>query len=566
METVMNDVAILYQSARAKHRNGDVAGAETDYRAVIDFDPRHADAHANLGFLFLLKNDLAGADREIRTALGLQPDHADALKSLAELRLRQGNRWAMQEHYNKANRAFHHAASLPDGKELWRWKSLGFCPTVFQNEFSVNRYWQRLHEGLDNALAANVPVDWRTILSDGFTPSFNLPHLGKCCREIKEKFARFFEKAFPHERPSFEIVRKHRTKIRLGFVVTAGHHRGFFRAHLHLLQHLDLKKFDVYVICPAPIVPECRRTVYRDGVVFIGLPRDFLHAAETLRKTQCDLLYHWKVGGGALDYFLPFLNAAPIQCVSYGSHGTSGVGLVDYFISTAQLESPSAQASYTERLVLLDSYATSHPREGRTVVRRAELDLPEQGAIYFCAQRLPKYHPCFDAYLKRILEKDSNGNMILLTGKHPPLKELFSQRLQHNLGDALFKRVRLVAHLPLNEYKKYVAASTCLLDSPVYAGDLTTHDAFENGVPVVTQNGELLVQRYTSGLCSLMGLDELVANNLEEYSDVAVRLGTDSDYRDDIHRKILERNDVVFAPDATLRDYESFFEKTCSRT
>jgi predicted O-linked N-acetylglucosamine transferase (SPINDLY family) len=98
------------------------------------------------------------------------------------------------------------------------------------------------------------------------------------------------------------------------------------------------------------------------------------------------------------------------------------------------------------------------------------------------------------------------------------------------------------------------------LDSPVYTGDLTTRDAFDQGVPVVTVPGELLVQRCTSGLYRLMGIDSLIAADAEEYATIAVRLGTEPDYRQAMSEQIVQKREPVFSPEETVRDYEQFFE------
>jgi len=244
-----------------------------------------------------------------------------------------------------------------------------------------------------------------------------------------------------------------------------------------------------------------------------------------------------------------------------GTHGTSGVRAVDYYISSAILGPPESASQYTKRLVLLGSYATSHEHEPpQKPATREELGLPQNGALYFCPHRLPKYHPLFDNYLRLILEKDSTGYLLLTTGKDKEQAAPFVFRLRHALGDDLFRRVLLAPSFSLDVYKKHLSVASCVLDSPVYVGDLTTHDAFDQGVPVVTVPGELLVQRYTSGLYRLMGIDSLIATNLEEYATIAVRLGTEPDYRQSMSEQIIQKREPVFSPEDTVRDYEQFFE------
>ncbi len=423
-----------------------------------------------------------------------------------------------------------------------------------------------LNKNLDIALQKNIAIDWQTLPTDGFTPSFNLPHLDRCCREIKEKFAKLFERAFPISPYNNEAQQSHRGRIRVGFVVTTGHHRGFLRVYRHVLETINPKRFDILFICPAEIVETCRKSVRNDNITWIGLPSRFERAIEALRETRCDILYHWKVGGGTLDYFLALSKSAPIQCTSYGTHGTSGAFSVDYYISSAILETPKAASHYTEKLVLLNSYATSHRSEN--VPRSVEVDisvrelfgLPKEGALYFCPHRLPKYHPRIDAYFQAVLERDTTGHLLILAGNQRHLAGVFVERLRKTLSPDIFKRIIVRPSLPYEKYQKLLTCVDSILDSPIYVGDLTTHDAFERGIPVVTQMGDLLVQRYTGGLYRAMDMDFLVAKNTEQYAEIAVKLGTEPDFRDDARRMILGRNHIVFSPSEVTEEYEQFFE------
>ncbi|GHT26768.1 hypothetical protein FACS18942_04840 [Planctomycetales bacterium] len=541
------------------HRLDEAASA---FQKAASLNPSYADARSNLGFVCLLKNDLKRAEYELESALTLKPNHPDAQKHFCELKFRQGNYFASQERFDIALRAFQQAASLPGGQKLWYWRYLNFCPSVFFDEESIIHYWGYLNRELDRASEHLPSIHNETLPRDGFTPSFNLPHLNKCCREVKEKFARLFEKTFNYERSK---PNKNHKKIRVGFVVTEGHHRGFLRVHRHLLEHLDVKKFDIFFICPNSIIDSCRQSVQNEAINYVGFSNRFDLAVKTLFEIQCDVLYHWKVGGGTLDYFLAMVKAASVQCTSLGTHGTSGVSAVDYYISTSQLEIPNSAEQYTEQLILFDSYPTSHPFEQPVpTASRSELGLPADGAVYFCPHRLPKYHPCFDRYFQMILEGDRAGHIFLCTGKKKHLAERLKERLQRSLGTALMPRIHFLPALPLDIYKKYLSAATCILDSPVYAGDLTTHDALCQGTPTITQEGKFLVQRYTAGLYRRMGLEQLIGTDAEDYSRIAVRLGTEPDYREEISRSILKRSRLVFEPANTVRDYEAFFERVCS--
>ena len=77
---------------------------------------------------------------------------------------------------------------------------------------------------------------------------------------------------------------------------------------------------------------------------------------------------------------------------------------------------------------------------------------------------------------------------------------------------------------------------------------------------VVTIPGELLIHRVTSGLYRLMGIESLIAADAEGYATIAARLGKEPDYRQSMREQIIQKSELVFAPENMVHDYEQFFE------
>ncbi len=627
----MNDIADLYQQALAKHRNGDVSGAEQEYKAVLniapdhagawhflglvfhlqqrsdlalghletslklcdskatfhnnygvvlkdlhrfvparsafqralELDPEYADAHANLGHVHLLLNAPEDAEISLRKALALQPQHPDAQRHLAELKFRQGNHLVEKEDFAAANRMFQEASMMSGGKPSWKFKSLSFCPTVFPDERMIARYWERLGEGLEIAQQADLPLDWRTLPTDGFIPSFHLPHHGRCCKDIRRQFAEIFASCFPQNRP----VLKRKGRYRIGFHVFHGHEGGFIRGSGGIIERLDRKRFDVVILCPKQAVNHFRSEIHSDDVTYVPLDGPFEAVAQRTRDAACDLIYYRKVGSDPWSYFLPFTRPAPIQCTSYGTHGTSGVSAIDYFLSSSFVEPKNGQDYYTEKLFCLEAMPTfQHCPPPPENVQRSEFNLPSSGPLYFCPHRTSKYHPSFDPLLKEILDRDSSGHFILLTGRDPRGNEVLHERLRRNLGSDLLKRVQFFPALPYDQYLRLLSVSTMILDSPVYAGGLTSFDAFAYGIPEVTLSGPLHIQNFATGIYRRMGLDDLPCRTSADYVELALRLGKETEYRLDVHQRILERNHLIFEDVDTVPEHERFFETVLSRS
>ncbi len=348
----------------------------------MEIVPDHSDAKRHLSEVHVrLGNEHVQNRQQFESAHRLSPGDALPLLSLASSQ-------ADQDKFEQAEANFAQAAALPNGKAIWNFKRLGFCPSVFETADAIDDFWANHLSELDKAIAAPPEMVWNFLAQDGCTPSFNLPHLNRCCREVKEKFAAFFRNAFPQTKPE----RRKTDRPRIGFVVTEGHESGFKRVMDGVIEHIDRERFEVKLFC-------CSRHshLFKEPVL---LSHRLDVAAETIRHEQCDLLYHWKVGGGPLDYFLPFAQCAPVQCTGYGTHGTSGVGEIDFYLSSSMIESPDADAHYTEQLYRMSSFPTYHQKfERPDDVKRTEFPVPETSIFVLCGFR--NIIPCLTTILKR---------------------------------------------------------------------------------------------------------------------------------------------------------------------
>ena len=602
---------------------GQLREAEVALHRALELNKNYADAWANLGHVQeLLELPAKRVERSYRNALKLAPDHVDANFRLADFLLaaaqhddaveqyrhaielapnRPGatqclfkaliaaHRWKEAEEIaqsalarNPTDLENHLAlATVRSGQEdfdglkdtcrtivgfgrhppIWRWRHLGTCPPVFPDEDAIDEYWTRLRGELAEALAEPIYLDWRTLPQHGFTPSFNLPHHGRCCRDVREMIAGRFESAFPN--PQFRA--RNGRPVRVGFLITAGHEGGFIRGMSGVAARLD-RRFEVVVFCCPAAMKRLQKTIRRHDVRCVPLPSQFDQMVETVRAAECDILYLWKVGPDPVSYFLGMARLAPVQCTSSGCHGTTGVHAIDYYLSSPLMESPDrtvdSASHYTERLFLFDTFTMFQSRQPRPDdVSRSEFDLPEHGAIYFCPHRLAKYCPAFDRYLREILEQDTSGHVVLLAGRNEHGRDLLRQRMRQNLGEAPFRRVHLLGSLDVPSYYRLFRLATLVLDTPVYASSLTAYDAFSAGVPVLTESGPLAVQNYATGLYRCIEMTrELVAQGREDFVRRAVAIGTNPERREYLAQQITERSDVVFDDVRVIDEYERFFD------
>jgi predicted O-linked N-acetylglucosamine transferase (SPINDLY family) len=106
--------------------------------------------------------------------------------------------------------------------------------------------------------------------------------------------------------------------------------------------------------------------------------------------------------------------------------------------------------------------------------------------------------------------------------------------------------------------------ATCILDSPVYAGGLTSFDAFSYNIPEVTLSGSLHVQNFATGIYRCMGLKYLPCSSVDAYIDLAVRLGTEPEFRLSVSRKIEANQHKIFGSTKVVEEHARFFDSVCT--
>ncbi|MGL6194526.1 MAG: tetratricopeptide repeat protein, partial [Thermoguttaceae bacterium] len=542
------DVVFLNNYGLVLKQSGKKELARQVFEKVISIDVTFADAYSNLGIVSIeLGLPCEVTESYFRTAIDIQPNHVDAIRNLGafyvqhelfddallmarQLETLQSPNATLYHHLGclhgdtgdieQAQKYFEQAAILPAGRKAWKWKHLAYSPVFFANQIQIDAYWHQLSTDLDAAISEHNLYHWESLPYEGYTHSFHLPHHDKCCREVLEKFASIFSGSFPFERPKYLPGKK----IRVGFLVTPNNEGGFIRLTTGIIDNLDSDKFEVIVI-----YSESKRDVFsnaykRTDITHVVYGSNFAEAVYAIKAVKCDVIYYWKVAADTWSFFLPMCYLAPIQCTSWSTHGTSGVRHIDYYVSWDMAEIPDAQKHYTEKLFLLKTTPLYEPilETISPPVSRQMLDLPEDGAIYFCPHRPSKYHPEFDDYLKQILERDTTGHIVIFMGKQMSLAAKFAKRIFDHVGENLFSRIIILPQQALQQYYKYLSVSTVLLNSPVYSGEITAIDGFLYGVPSVTLTGELLVERYSTAFYEMFGIDGPAAPNKERYISEAV--------------------------------------------
>lgn len=523
--------AILIDLGNLRQEQGQQQAARICYEQALESDPRSIPAQQNLGYLSF--------------NLGMADEAAHVLDRL------------VAQQPNAINRLL--AASV--------------LPVVYDSTEDI-KYW---HERCLSILKTAVEQGQRLDATQSLVPTFFFSaYTGLNPREIMELRGKIVHgQDFTQGRSQW--TESSGRPARIGFL------SAYFRDHtigrlnigrIEATRQADVERIVIQVGRTAdPMASRFREAADQ----YVQLPRGLAGAAHELAEMRLDILVFADIGMDSLATSLAFSRFAPIQASTWGHPMTSGSSMIDYFISSPDLELPACQnatsqwvggqSNYTERLLLLDTLGLNYQRPMLPDVPLAEvqssaarskfrekLQLPERKRLYGCPQTLFKFHPHFDQALAGILDADPEGILVLIEGRVSRWTDDLKRRFRRTLPDG-GRRVHFVPAVPNADFLRLLACCDVLLDPYPFGGGNTTLEALAVGTPLVTLPGEFLCGRISAGLLKQLGLDECIVQDTAEYIQKCVELAGEPGKRQAITELIADRAGGLFDQPQAARQW-----------
>ncbi len=527
-------------------------------RAAMEVVPRPLEAAAPFIEATWAGDEAHLARAILREVLALTPTDEEAWKSYAFL-------LQMQASSSAVRRALAHVIALTGDDQARILRALSIEP-AHSSRAAILEERRRIDNELDELLArpslhANI-VDQ---LGNFVFHPFYLAYHGEDDRPLMEKMAKMFRRAVPEltwSAPHVDLPRPENRSIRVG-VVGQFFTGAIVMTTMPLFMALDSERFSVNFYS---IIPANSQGYQEEGNLNLKrLPWSIRQAREIIAADEIDILVYTEVFMTNLFYFLGFSRIARHQLLRPGHPVTSGLDTMDYALSAWTLERPGAQADYTETLLHLKELCTDYPRIEPEVgkVNLSDLGVPAGYNLYLCSQTWYKLHPDFDPILRRILETDPRGMLLLFENPRESGMGVVLERLLGHLGDCA-DRVRILPRQPLDRYMGLLGSVDVMLDTYHFCGGNTSYQSFQMGLPMITRPPPYMRGRGTASFYQIMGFDELIANSDDQYVQLAVRIATDRDYRDYCRREILARCGRLFDRVDVVREYEQLFDAMVS--
>ena len=494
----------------------------------IALNPNAAEAHIDRGSVLENLNRYAEAKNSFQTALKIDPKNAQA----------------------KLGLVFNLVERIPPSVEVGNLMRQSFADAL-----------KELNSWLDESTLpfAHHAVGWRQPFYLAYKEASNktlISQYGDFCYKTMQWWQN--QQNFSSNTP----INKER--IRIGVVSSHIYEHSVWSAILKgWLQNLNSDFFEIHIFYIGGFSDQetvMAKSISTSFTENLSSAEDW---AKVILEKQIDVLIYPEIGMHSLTCKLANLRLASVQVASWGHPETTGLPTMDYFISAKDFEPHNAKHHYSEKLVQLPNLGCYY--SARSVTPSA-IDLPSLGIdpdspLLICPGTPFKYAPEHDKIFVLIAKKLSKCQFLFFESPEGAISTVLKNRLSkafevENLNAADF--IRMIPWQKTEAFYGLMQVSDVFLDTIGFSGFNTAIQAIECGLPIVTREGLFLRGRLASGILRRMGMTELIANNEEEYINLAVRLVEDRAYREAMKEKIIASRLILFDDLTPIRALEQF--------
>ena len=587
----------------AQRTAGQAAAAEASFARALALRPDYALAAANLATMQRDRGDVALAETTARSALArttADGKHRPLLVLLAGLLRERGE-------LDEAAQLYLAAIKLAPEKSAGEWFQLGWALAERGDLDPARDAFRRAHAASSSELRGAIgqrlalPMIYgyaaavdaartdfasglaelgaqgprlvsgleETALLDGLRwTNFLLAYQGRDDRPLQEAYAGFVAAAIDAVAPRWHAPIEPRPvvdrRIRIGFAsafLRGGTCGLYFRSWI---TGLDRDRFDVFVYQLRPANDAVWAAIEQraQGVrAFVGTRSRPSVVAPAIAADDLDVLVYPELGMDGTAFCLAALRLAPRQYAGWGHPITSGHRTIDGFFTAELMEPADCAQHYTEPLIRLPGLGTCYRHPGVPAqADRERFGLPEGAPLLLCPQSMFKIHPDNDPLFARVLAGAPSARLVVFAARHPAVTDRFMRRLAGVLdgfGIAARQRVIVLPEMQHDDYLRVNRVCDLVLDTLRWSGGNTSLDALACGLPVVTLPGQFMRGRQSAAMLRLMGLEELIARDEDDYLAIALRLAGDPAWRAELAQRIAAGRSRVFddpAPVAAFAD------------
>jgi predicted O-linked N-acetylglucosamine transferase (SPINDLY family) len=479
--------------------------------AALAINPNAAAVIAQRGRVYQELGKFNEAEAEFDAALAIEPLLEVALCGKATVTLANGNIALAVSFSNKV------LAQNPNSENAWT--LLGVCSAAQGDIATAIAHYER-------ALAIKPDHEdaiTKKIFALDFLPDVGVARLQAARKYWWDAIGSRLERRSLGERnidPDRRLV--------VGYVSSDFRDHSAAFAFLPILRHHDHAKFKVLAYSCSPMrdakTDLCRSLV--DGWVDASLWGDD-KLADQIQADKVDILVD--LSGHSAGHRLTMFarKPAPIQVSAVGSVTGTGLPVMDYLLADAVVIPNEVRHLFAEEIYDLPALITIEPPPA---IPPSPLPMLRNGYVTFGVfNRADKITgPSLDLWSK--LMAATPGSIIVVKNhsmSDPLLRDgLIARFVDHGIAA---DRVRCIGQTTRHQHLSSFAEIDIALDPFPQNGGISTWEALQMGVPVVTKLGKGPAARAGGAIVKAVGLDEWIADDDDGYLAIALKFSSRPD-------------------------------------
>jgi len=528
------------------------------YKDAIKIKSDYFEAHSNLGAALDRLGKFEESIAHYQKAIKIKPDFEKANNNLAASFVAQGRFEEAISFYNKT-------LKLNPDKTQYAINANLLIPTIPESNNDL-KYWRDKYNLAIDDLKKNKYLinDPQKVINP---PTFNLSYSNYNNLNIMKKVSNFFRIAIPtinfktQKNNTVNQNNKKAKRIKIGFISEFFTDHTIGKLFRGLIKSIDKNKFELIIFhFQKTKNSKIKKEIESYSEKVICLSGKINEQQNLIEKELLDIIFYPDIGMTSSTYFLAHARLAPIQIMSWGHPETSGISTIDYFLSSTLMEVKGSNSFYSERLICIDCVFLNFipPKPPLDNLTRSDFNLPENRNLYCCPQTLFKIHPDFDEALAKIVQKDSNSQIVMIETRHKAFVEKLKKRWSTNFP-ILNEKVKFLKNMSSEKFLSLIEVSSVLLDPFYFGGGLSFAESTVIGTPTITMPNEFMRSNVTAGLYKQMKIkNPPIARNINDYVDLAIELAKDKSKNYEF-RKTLKQGAKLYLFNNT--DSVSKFEK-----
>ncbi|MCC5636095.1 glycosyl transferase family 1 [Nostoc sp. CHAB 5844] len=535
--------------------------AIAQYEKLLELQVNNLEIYWNLIHCYRNYNLTDEYYRTLHQAIALYPTEG-SLHFLLIIDLRRNGR--IKEAIDSAENA---CKSIP---EDYTFKLLKYLtvPSIYEHKDEISFYRQRYIQGLKDLIAQtslHTSEEKNNALAGiGRLTNFYLSYQAQNDRDLQSQYGQLVHEVMAANYPQWVAPLsmpnlQPQQRIRIGYV---SHYLHSYSGTLWLtgwLRYCNHQLFEIYCYYtgndPDPVTQQFQD--YSD--TFHHIPHNLPGVCEQIIADNLHILVFPEIGMDPQTMQIAGLRLAPLQCVAWGHPVTTGLPTIDYFLSSELMEPENAQEHYSEKLIRLPNIGVSYPKPyiPPIIKTRSDFQLSDDAVIYLCCQAPFKYLPQYDFIFAEIASRVPQAKFVFLRGT------LLQQRLKRAFAAINLNSEDYCVFLSIPERLDYLMInllSDVYLDTFTWSGGNTTLEAIACNLPIVTCPGEFMRGRHSDSFLKMLEVTDTIAENEAEYIDIAVKLGLNPTWRNNIAEQMSQRHHLLFDDQVCVAGLEAFYQ------